>query len=951
MRIQADFLLRNYSAIIIDEAHERSVNTDILVGLLSRIVPLRAEMAAAGEQGLYPLRLIVMSATLRVEDFVSNPRLFPTPPPLIRVDARQYPVTIHFNRRTPELDYVSEAYKKVCKIHKKLPPGGVLVFLTGRKEVDDLCRKLRREFDPLRLLKKREKAQARKKRAAEAAAAAAAAVEGDGPRARASSSAASASAAQQARDQGPANPWAGLDEDTDDEEDGASVEAEAAEEEEAEQEEEAEEALEGALEAARRARVGFGNEEEDAEEDEGEAGGEEEEEEEEEEGEEAGGEEDSDAESDSDAEVGPVDVSPLYSMLSTREQLRALRPPREGYRKIVVATNVAETSLTIPGIKYVVDSGKAKERVYDGYGGCGLSSFVVDWISKASADQCLASDPREMSRQDGPAAETNGGLALWTRSCLASPRAGRAGRVGPGHCYRLYSSAVFTGEFPKFSEPEILRTPIEGVVLQMKFMGIQRVTSFPYPTPPERPATRAAVRLLTDLGALQPLPRGPGAAERDVGDAEEITALGRAMAAFPVSPRFAKMLLLGWRGGCMPYAIALVALLSVQDLFRREAVAAEDEAEGGGEGGEGDGAAAAAAAKEKAKRERAAMYRWLHAESDLLGALRALGAMEHAAEGMDEAGVEAWCLENGLLPKSVKEAQDLRAQLTRIVGSLYPSRAAGLGARMPGPPTADQEALLRQLLAAGLVDQVARRVPSTDPRAASLPGRRVAYEPCALMPGEAAGGESEPAFIHPSSFVCGAPPDFLVYREIIRTSRPYMRGVTAISPDWLPRLAGPTLVQLGPPLDAPPPRYDAESDGAVCWRQPTYGPRGWELPPVRGPHPDPQRRCALFGRALLEGKAYPAFASFTPQLDTKPSVLAASDTRLLAHGKASALVAALASRGVESRKTAEAAWAADPRFLLEEVASWLPAAERRALAAAWPPLGGGKAKHKKKPQR
>lgn len=136
--IENDFILSKYSAVIIDEAHERSLYSDILIGFLSRIVQLRNKKGD-------PLKLIIMSATLRVEDFTQNTRLFKNPPPVVKIESRQYPVSIHFNKFTNP-NYLQEAFKKVCKIHTTSPPGGILVFVTGRKEVLALCRMLKNKF-------------------------------------------------------------------------------------------------------------------------------------------------------------------------------------------------------------------------------------------------------------------------------------------------------------------------------------------------------------------------------------------------------------------------------------------------------------------------------------------------------------------------------------------------------------------------------------------------------------------------------------------------------------------------------------------------------------------------------------------------------------------------------------------------------------------------------------
>ncbi|XWS31764.1 hypothetical protein CRYUN_Cryun23aG0104100 [Craigia yunnanensis] len=152
--VQNDILQKCYSVIILDKAHERSLNTDILIGMLSRVIRLRQDlfekqqrMVLSGqsknpENMILPLKLILMSATLRVEDFISGRRLFHVPPPVIEVPTRQYPVTVHFSKRTELVDYIGQAFKKVMSIHKRLPQGGILVFVTGQREVEYLCRRL-----------------------------------------------------------------------------------------------------------------------------------------------------------------------------------------------------------------------------------------------------------------------------------------------------------------------------------------------------------------------------------------------------------------------------------------------------------------------------------------------------------------------------------------------------------------------------------------------------------------------------------------------------------------------------------------------------------------------------------------------------------------------------------------------------------------------------------------
>lgn len=333
-----DIALRKYSAIIIDEAHERSKDTDILIGMMSRIVKLRENLSSE-DKNIKPLKLIIMSATLTVADFTGNKTLFSHPPPVVDVEGRQYPVTIHWARRTNR-EYLEEAYKKISKGHRMLPPGGMLVFLTGKNEIIHLLRRLKQAFPPA----------------------------GSGQAITGLPVQVLGSEAPIETEDLELGPLQGRSDESDSDSDGSMGDS-----------------------------INVGDDEDEF------------------------------RLEDSVEQDIPMHILPLYSLLPTSEQLRVFDPPPEGSRLVVLATNIAETSLTIPGIRYVFDCGRAKERKYNE--NTGIQSFEVGWISKASANQ----------------------------------RAGRAGRTGPGHCYRLYSSAVYERDFEERAQPEIQRTPLEGL--------------------------------------------------------------------------------------------------------------------------------------------------------------------------------------------------------------------------------------------------------------------------------------------------------------------------------------------------------------------------------------------------------------------------------------------------------------------------------------------------------
>jgi ATP-dependent RNA helicase DHX37/DHR1 len=848
--LQTDFLLSSYSVLVLDEAHERTLNTDVLIGLLSRVVALRRSMFDKRETtpagaAVHPLKLVIMSATLRVSDFVDNKRLFAEPPPVLHIAGRQHKVTVHFNKVTAG-NYVAEAHKKLVKLHQQLPVGGVLVFLAGQQEIDLLARKLRAEFSKAKAMAAlREAKRIERDRLIE-------------------------------RD--PTAPPSAAD---------APIECD-------------------------------------------------------------------------EAELPPnayLDVVPLYSRLTPEQQQLAFDDVPHGARRCVLATNVAETSLTLPHIKYVIDSGRHKVLLHDARSG--VSRYVVDFISQASAAQ----------------------------------RAGRAGRISEGHAYRLYSSALYGNEMAEFDEPEVLRMPVAGVVLQMKAMGIRDVATFPFPTPPPPAALAAACESLFYLGAL-------------VGDKADqharnsVSPLGRLMARFPVTPRMAKILVLGNQFGCLEYAIALVAALTVQSpLLRLDDIDfGDDDADDADDADAGGGAAARKAAKATTdevhiraaaaaasvdpyrrvskvnpkkvsadlRRQRgAALARaqaaFFDTSSDALTSMRAAGAFEFAKSGGKNAVINmaAWCGDRRVMFRVLQEMQDLRVQLTAAAaevvddGPVRDKLRAGVDPHLP-PPSEAQCGLLRQLVCAGFCDRIARLRRVQEPHAGTPNGPPLLYDTVlgaeqavevrvTHMPNETEderlareARQMDGVAVHPSSIVrrCEPPPEYVAYTDLLRTDkRTWMRGCTVIEARWLSALLGP-FISHGPPLELPRPHYSAERDTIVCHVSPTVVPIGWVLPPCEQPMPESRDRCRWFAVAFLRGDVCRALAPLVDRLSSAPALAA----RPQVPASKAALVAALSSAGISTRQQLLDSWKVAPAFLLGEYLAWVERDVHDFVKAMWPPV-------------
>ena len=703
--IANDFALSKYSVIIIDEAHERSINTDILIGMISRIVDLRENMSKENK-GFKPLKFIIMSATLRIADFMDNPNLFRHGrPPLIQIEGRQHLVSIHFARKTRR-DYVEEIFHKVCKGHKQLPSGGMLVFLTGQNEIMSLAKRLKATFKNSQSIQTvRYKVRL-------------------------------------------ATTEVPLETEDLDLEEGDSYVNEGASDEDGEFEEGDEQAF----------NIG----------------------------------------GDLPASLD-VHVLPLYSQMQTKDQLAVFEPPPKNARLIVLATNVAETSLTIPGIRYVFDCGRVKDKKYDQV--TAVQRFEIGWISKASAEQ----------------------------------RAGRAGRTGPGHCYRLYSSAVYERDFVEHAEPEISRMPVEGVVLQLKSMGLQQVINFPFPTPPNRQALAKAENLLAYLGA--------------VSSNGVITPSGRELSIYPLSPRLSKMLIIGHQHDCMPYTIAMVAALAVQSILIPENQLDLSPSFPGMEKAYSNAESLADVVKEEQRKRynRAQhLFSKYSSTSDALKTLAAVCAYEYAAEPA------SFCTEMFLSHKSLKEASSLRRQLSNIVNSNHPTLVPKYSARLP-PPSQIQIRALQQILAAAFIDQIAVRadLSPSPPDQLRKPSRTIDVPYIPLFPahvGKAQELTEVAVFIHPSSILNHISPKelpkYLVYKHLQRGTpttisdcqnpKTRMHALAAISGKQIIALAqGTPLIRYGKPVGK-----CVEDEGKrECWVVPELigerGREGWPLPAVK----------------------------------------------------------------------------------------------------------------------
>ncbi|XP_046342220.2 ATP-dependent RNA helicase DHX8-like [Haliotis rufescens] len=375
-------------------------------------------------------------------------------------------------------------------------------------------------------------------------------------------------------------------------------------------------------------------------------------------------------------EVPDLIILPVYSALPSEMQTRIFEPAPPGSRKVVIATNIAETSLTIDGIYYVVDPGFVKQKVYNSK--TGMDQLIVTPISQAQAKQ----------------------------------RAGRAGRTGPGKCYRLYTERAYRDEMLPTNVPEIQRTNLASTVLSLKAMGINDLLSFDFMDAPPMQTLISAMEQLHALSALD--------------DEGLLTRLGRRMAEFPLEPMLSKMLIMSVHLTCSDEILTIVSMLSVQNVFYRP----KDKQ--------------AIADQKKAK--------FHQPEGDHLTLLAVYNSWKN------NRFASPWCYENFVQIRTLKRAQDVRKQMLGIMDRH----------KLDVVSCGKNTARVQKAICSGFFRNAAKKDPQE--------GYRTIVD-------------SQVVYIHPSSALFNRQPDWVVYHELVLTTKEYMREVTAIDPKWLVEFA------------------------------------------------------------------------------------------------------------------------------------------------------------------
>ncbi|MCA1655658.1 MAG: ATP-dependent RNA helicase HrpA, partial [Pseudonocardiaceae bacterium] len=386
-----------------------------------------------------------------------------------------------------------------------------------------------------------------------------------------------------------------------------------------------------------------------------------------------------------------LEIVPLYARLSAGEQRRVFQRHRNQHRRrVVLATNVAETSLTVPGIKYVIDPGFARISRYSNR--LKVQRLPIEPISQASANQ----------------------------------RKGRCGRTSDGICVRLYAEDDFAAR-PEFTDPEILRTNLASVILQMAAADLGDIAEFPFVEPPDRRHITDGMNLLHELGALE-------TSRKDTKDTDvRLTALGRKLARLPVDPRLARMVLAADQHGCVSEVTVIAAALSIQDPRERPV--------------------------DKQAQADQSHARFRDPESDFLSYLKLWEYLTEQKRDLSANRFRKLCRAEFLNYLRVREWQDVAAQLRQMAKSLD----------VTANETPAEPAQIHTALLAGLLSHIGLKEQAKN---------------------DYLGARNARFGIFPGSALFKKQPRWVMVAELVETSRLWGRVVARIDPEWIEPLAG-----------------------------------------------------------------------------------------------------------------------------------------------------------------
>jgi pre-mRNA-splicing factor ATP-dependent RNA helicase DHX38/PRP16 len=374
-------------------------------------------------------------------------------------------------------------------------------------------------------------------------------------------------------------------------------------------------------------------------------------------------------------------VLPIYSQMPADLQAKIFDPAPPNTRKVIVATNIAETSLTVDGIMYVVDSGFSKLKVYNPK--MGMDTLQITPVSQANAGQ----------------------------------RAGRAGRTGPGKAFHLYTEQAFKNDLYVQTIPEIQRTNLSNTVLLLKSLGVKDLLDFDFMDPPPQDTITTSLFDLWALGAID-----------HVGD---LTEIGRTMTSFPMDPSLAKMLITSsTEYSCSEEMLTIVSMLSVPSVFYRP--------------------------KERQEESDAAREKFFVPESDHLTLLHVY--TQWRSNGYSD----GWCVRHFPHPKALRRAKEIREQLHDIMVNSQKMALVSCGTDWD---------VIRKCICSGYYHQAAK---------VKGIGEYINLRTSVTVQ------------LHPTSALYGLGylPDYVIYHELILTSKEYMSCVTSVDPHWLADLGG-----------------------------------------------------------------------------------------------------------------------------------------------------------------